>query len=160
MRQALLAAAGALALALGPMTAAPSQAADTKDILGALLGIAAVAAIANEVRKENEAARRETVQSNRQVWRNDDWRRSEQRHERRNRHARVLPGQCLRVADTRHGDGIVFPERCLNRAGIGAGQLPRRCETRLRTRNGPLDVYRARCLADAGWSLPRIASAR
>lgn len=155
MKHTILTALAATAIALSPVSAMPAKATDAGDLIGAVLGIAAIAAIANEVRDDRSG--RDTPASRRAgskpAWRHDD-----RRHERHR--ARVLPGECLRVTEGRRDDRIVFPEQCLNRAGIRDRDLPGRCETRLRTRSGRLDVYRARCLADAGWSLPRIATRR
>lgn len=79
---------------------------------------------------------------------------------RDDRRAKVLPGECLFVADGRKSDRILFSSRCLERKGIGARRLPDRCEVRVKSRRGPIDAYGARCLADAGWSLPRVAVRR
>lgn len=156
MKRPILTALTATALALSTMAPAPAKAADTKEILGAILGIAAVAAIAKEIKDDRDDRRN---RSNRRVH-YDDGRYGQfpnrGRHDRW-RDSRVLPGQCLRVLDGGRHDGIVFPARCLNNNGVRTRDLPRRCETEVRTRQGRMDVYRARCLADAGWSLPRIA---
>ncbi len=158
MKRMILTAVTATALALGPVATAPASAADTKDVLGALLGIAALAAIAHEV-KENKAERNRTT---RRVYNDDGYYYGgdgyrDRSWDRRDRQAKVLPGECLRVLDNGRHDGIVFPARCLSRNGVRTRELPDRCETQVRTREGRIDVYRARCLADAGWTLPRLA---
>lgn len=154
MKRAILTAVTATAIALSPAAVAPARAADAHDIIGAFLGIAAIAAIANSVKSGSTTATR-THPTRRTYY--DTHRRQPYRPTQTQRpKANVLPGQCLRVIDGRRSDGIVFPETCLQRNGVAQKHLPKRCETQLRTRSGRQNVYRARCLADAGWSLPRI----
>lgn len=162
MKKIILTAVTAAAIAFNPAVTAPAQAADTKDVLGALLGIAAVAAIANEVRK-NRDDKRTTNRSSQYdpYYPGGQWDGQRGRHHG-HREARVLPGQCLRVVDggRRNDDGIVFPQHCLNQAGVRSRDLPDHCMSRVRSREGRIPVYEARCLADAGWSLPRLSARR
>jgi len=157
VKRYLLLAVTASTLALSPVASVPARAADTRDIVGAIIGIAAIGAIAHQINKNRKEQRgqpdrRKTYDDGRH-WRHDDRR----GYGRDRRDARVLPGQCLRILDGGRHDGIVFPESCLRQSGVHYGQLPRHCETQIRTYRGTVDVYPARCLARAGWTLPRIA---
>lgn len=154
MKRTILTAVTAAALALSPMATAPARAADAHDIIGTILGVAALAAIANEL---NEDRSPQYGRSSRRVTYDDGRYGRNGSYDRNRRYAQVLPGECLRVLDGGRTDSIVFPERCLNSNGIRTSRLPQRCESTVRTRQGRLDVYHARCLADAGWRLPRIA---
>ena len=166
MRRVILTAITATAIALSPAATAPAKAADAHDILGAVLGLAAIAAIASNARASGSTTTR--AQPTHRTYHGNNNRRQPYFYGSNSRRqpyfptrtqrpkANVLPGQCLRVLDGRKNDGIVFTEPCLRRNGISQKRLPSRCESRLRTREGRLDVYRARCLADAGWTLPRI----
>ena len=156
MRTALISAATAAAIALSPMASAPARAADADDILGALLGLAVLGVIVNEVNDRNDD-RVTTTRRTSTVNYGKHHRGNKYGHN--NRRSRVLPSQCLRVFEGRRNDRLVFPERCLNRQGISDAALPNRCERRINARRGPITVYGARCMADAGWRLPRIARA-
>ncbi len=160
MKQTILTAVTAAAIAFSPVASTPARAADPHDVIVPLLGLAVLGAVLNERRNDREAranqTRRRVVTSEPRYREYDD--RGRYRNDRRRE--KTLPGQCLRVAEGRRNDRIVFPERCLNRAGIRTRDLPRRCEFRLPVRRGRLDVFGARCLADAGWTLPRIATRR
>jgi hypothetical protein len=157
MKRYLLLAVTATVLALSPVATVPAKAAETRDIIGAIIGIAAIGAIAHQISKNRKEQRgqpdRRKTYDDRRQWRHDDRR----GHGNGYRQARVLPGQCLRVLDGGRQDGIVFPERCLWQSGVRRDRLPRHCETQIQTYRGPVDVYPARCLARAGWTLPRLA---
>lgn len=143
MKTLLLTAATASALVLSPVTSQPAQSAELSDLLAPLIGLAILGAVINEAADDDDTPVTQTVN-----------------HRSNLAKRRVLPGQCLRVLETRRADRIVFPERCLNRRGIRNAQLPNRCEREVNTRNGRIDVYGARCMADAGWSLPRLQRQR
>ncbi len=154
MKTAILSLLTAGTLALTPMAATPSQAADAGDVLGAVVGIAALAAIANSIDNGRNDNLRETNRGQIDFFNGKRGVRGVPHR----RNARVLPSRCLRVLDGQRRNTIVFPERCLNRNGVSDRALPLRCERQVRTSRGRLDVFGARCLANHGWQLPRIAT--
>lgn len=164
MKKLILITVTTAALAAGTAAPTPAAAAEPRDLIGALLGLAVLGAIVNEV--GNDRDKSSDAQATRRS-QTPDWRKRQRNtgdryygHRHNSRPARILPGECLRVVENRKNDRFVLPETCLNRAGIRSRELPGRCESRLPTRRGRIDVYGARCLADAGWRLPRIAARR
>ena len=68
---------------------------------------------------------------------------------------KLLPQQCFRSIDTRHGKVRMFGQRCLDRHYDYANRLPRECHYTFRTRDGERRGYEARCLRDHGYRLAR-----
>ena len=68
---------------------------------------------------------------------------------------KLLPKQCFRSLDTRHGKVRMFSQRCLNRHYDYAHRLPRACHYKFRTYDGHRRGYEARCLRDRGYRLAR-----
>ena len=130
------------AMALNPMASAPAQAGDTKDAIGIILGLAALAAIANEI-DDNRASRHNRASRNSVIIRNNN-----QRHR-----ARVLPAQCLRTLETDRGLRNVLRARCLERNGVRTARLPDRCERTIQTRRGFGTGFAARCLQRQGFAI-------
>lgn len=163
MKTAILSILTAGALAIAPISTKPAHAADTGDILGGIVGLAILGALANELNDRNETSTAQTRTYrpyNNGVYNNGYYNGNGlKRGHNKRRHNNVLPGECLRVIEGRNRDRIVFPARCLQREGIATRNLPDRCIRRIEARrNGPMNVYGARCLADRGWRLPRIAT--
>ena len=167
MKTAILSILTAGALALSPLSAKPTHAADAHDILGAVVGLAILGAIAGDL--DDNRVNRQRSQSQRYTpYPRDSYYNNGVRHGnkhygnkhsgKKRRHDNVLPGECLRVLEGRNRDRIVFPARCLRREGIATRNLPDRCIRGVDTRRGATNVYGARCLADRGWRLPRIAT--
>ncbi len=163
MKTAILSILTAGALAFAPIASKPAQAADTGDILGGIVGLAILGALANELnddRFERQPQTRVYRPYENGVYNNGYYNgNGVKRGHNKRRHNNVLPGECLRVVEGRNRDRIVFPARCLRREGIATRNLPDRCIRRVDTRRaGVINVYGARCLADRGWRLPRIAT--
>ncbi|MEM9343339.1 MAG: hypothetical protein AAGA87_09850 [Pseudomonadota bacterium] len=127
------------ALALNPMASAPAQAGDAKDVLGVIVGLAALAAIANEIdnNRDNRARSRVVIRNNNHT-----------RHR-----SRVLPSQCLRTLETDRGFRNVLRARCLERNGVRTARLPDRCERTVQTRRGFGTAFAARCLQRQGFAI-------
>lgn len=161
MRTAILSILTAGAMAIAPLSAKPAQAADAHDILGAVIGLGILGALASELDDGRTAqTRKYTPYNGNGVYNGDRYYKGNGvRHGHYKRqNDRVLPGACLRVLEGRNRDRIVFPARCLRREGIATRTLPDRCIRRVDTRRqGAINVYGAECLADRGWRLPRIA---
>ena len=127
------------AIALNPMASAPAHAGDAKDALGVIIGLAALAAIANEI-DNNRTTRHSGATRNAIIIRN---------HNR----ARVLPAQCVRRFDTNQGPRNILRARCLERNGIRTARLPDRCERTIQTRRGFGTGFAARCLQRQGFAI-------
>ncbi len=116
---------------------------DTARAIVTILGIALVgAAIANK--RRDDRASRSTIQPI---------------HPRplpdRVRYGKLLPQNCLRTFDTRHGPMRGFGARCLDRHYGRTASLPNTCAVRVFTRNGRGTGYEARCLRRHGYRLAR-----
>lgn len=145
-----VAAVTALGLAMTPMPAA----ADTSDAVKVLGGLAALAIAAKVIddRRDRRAERAEqatqfSVIDNRASV--GTLRRFDRNTVRIKR--RPLPNRCLRVANTRRGDRLVYVQRCLNNNFQFASRLPNHCQTVIRTNRGVRNVFGARCLSRDGW---------
>ena len=147
-----VAAVTALGLTVTPMPAA----ADTSDAVKVLGGLAALAIAAKVIddrrdRRAEQATQFSVVDNRNSV---GTLRRLD-RNTVSTRSARIkrrpLPDRCLRVADTRRGDRLVYVQRCLNNNFQFASRLPDHCQTAIRTNRGVRNVFGARCLSRDGW---------
>lgn len=68
---------------------------------------------------------------------------------------KLLPQQCFRTYDTRHGRVALFEQTCLQRNFRFADRLPRQCQQVFGPRRDLMTGYDARCLRDAGYRLAR-----
>ncbi|WP_299966614.1 hypothetical protein [uncultured Roseobacter sp.] len=68
---------------------------------------------------------------------------------------RLLPGDCLRSAETRDGRVRYFGRGCLQQNYARFDHLPEACAVRFRADRGTRRGYEARCLADRGYQLAR-----
>lgn len=68
---------------------------------------------------------------------------------------KLLPQQCFRSMETRHGKVRYFGQRCLNRNYDFVHRLPQVCNYTFRTHKGDRRGYEARCLRDWGYRLAR-----
>ena len=129
------------ALALSS-TAAPA-AADSRDrgrLIGTIVGIGALAVIANELAKDKKKDDRRDPP--RPGWGGHD--------------SRVLPAAC--AFDIRDRDGsrrTVLGKSCLERSFRDARRLPRDCAFEIRDRGDRRTVYGERCLERAGYRIAR-----
>ncbi len=145
-------------------------AADDKDLLRALAGIAAVAVIAGTIQNQNRAQQPVTrapvypaPQPAPGFYRDEprwdaerDWRtgyfRQDDRYSRVSQGPR-LPGTCaVEVGGPR--PATYYAESCLKREGVGYG-LPQYCAQSIRSRDWQGRVYEEDCLRDAGYRVSR-----
>ena len=119
-------------MSIGMTAAAPARAFDGEDLLGVIVGLAAIAAINGSLK--------------------DDDRGKAHRSYRQHR-SRILPEACLRRVETRRGVRDVLGARCLERSGIRTARLPDRCERRIERRHGVRRVFGVRCLQKAGYRI-------
>lgn len=168
--KALIVPALATALTLGSMTT-PARA-DTDDTVRAILGIAALAAIANSVSKRNN---NDNTVSNNATYGNanhgdvygslvgpnkaPNW--SNPNAAKR----RPLPEKCLRTVRTSNGLRTVYGAHCLSNNYNFADFLPRNCRVNIRVNNNRLrPAYATQCLRRDGWKVqnghnhPRFAN--
>ncbi len=159
MRRRLVAAALAATLALtqGP---SPARADNTKEVLGLILGIAAVYAIGRAIQQGNAEAnapvtRRvvpEAIRPNAVMTSiRPEPRLPEPRAGREVR--REVPRECLYRFDTRNGPLDGLGAECLANMMHRADGLPEECV--VTTRIGSVDrrIYSANCLERRGWNL-------
>lgn len=137
----LIAAGVALMMALSTVaaTSVPARAdSDSDTLLKALIGIGAVAIIANEVKKDKKRDRQ------RDDWRDeDDWRRS------------YVPSRCAIDIDAGRGrSGTVYSESCMRREGV-EGRMPRNCGHDIRFEGRRDRVFSEDCLREAGFRTDR-----
>lgn len=151
-----VAAVTALGLTITPMPAA----ADTSDVAKVLGGLAALAIAAKVIddRRDRRSERAEQAKQLSVINNRNNAAGNLRRLDRGNvntRSARIkqrpLPDRCLRVANTRRGDRLVYGQRCLNNNFQFASRLPDHCETAIRTNRGVRTVFGARCLSRDGW---------
>ncbi len=68
---------------------------------------------------------------------------------------KLLPGNCLRSINTRHGQKRIFGGRCLNSNFRHVNKLPDACHTEFRANGQKRHGYGARCLRSNGYSIAR-----
>ena len=130
-------------VSLGVTSAAPAQAADTEDILGVIVGLAAIAAIADRAKDDDRGKVHRSYRDNRSI----------RHYNSKKRNRFVLPEHCLRRSETRRGLRTVLPVRCLERSGVRTSRLPHRCERRAELRRGVRNVFGARCRQRVGYTV-------
>lgn len=69
------------------------------------------------------------------------------------RRANLLPANCLKYHQTRHGTVRMMGERCLTRHYRHVNRLPKACKTQARTIDGMRYGYEPRCLRHKGFKL-------
>jgi hypothetical protein len=146
-------AAAATALALMTAAAVPARAGQNgDDFAKAIAALAAIAIIGTAInsRDDDRAPPRHVYQPPRQ------------KHiyspPQRERRATVLPAQCAVQLRGHRQSEVVYPERCLRRAGVDR-RLPQRCEVSLsghrrgseRGRGHGRTAYEQNCLLNAGF---------
>lgn len=152
----LTAAATALALALGSLTAstAPASALGSRDekALGWIIGLGATALILNEMSKDQSRPRAQPAPRGPQPWGQGSHRRDDNRRDAR----MTVPGNCLIAVRTHNGRREVVSGRCASEV-MGRNALPRSCAFDLITNRGgrPERVYGRNCLEDNGYRIGR-----
>ena len=149
----------AAAIAITGLSATPARAADGSDVARFLAGLAALAIVGAAIRESRD--RDKQVVSRRDVPFAPPPR---QYHQGKLKprplppglaRRAVLPGQCLRSFDARHGQARLFGQRCLEKNYRHAGSLPQICAQRIRTKRGPRYGYDPRCLRQHGYRTAR-----
>lgn len=136
----------ALTLAASPLAAVPARA-DAEDAALALLGIAAVVAIANEL--DNGTVKRNDH------YRRDGYRRDDHaKYRYRHRDRFALPARCVVKTEARHGSQKVVLSHCLKRTGQHRA-LPGQCSARRASRLLGSKAYRLNCLRREGYHVAR-----
>ncbi len=139
-------------LASGTVFAAPAKALDGEEVIGVIIGLAALAAISNELRDDKDDEVKPKHHRSQERFRDRPY---YGRDTFRQRGFRVLPEACLRRVETARGHRNVLGIRCLERNGIRTARLPERCERNVLTRRGDRVVFGARCLRNAGYEIGR-----
>ncbi len=146
-------AAGAAALVALSLIAAGTQPAradsDSDKILKALVGIGAIAIIANEIDKNDTRRAPPRYYDDRTEGRYDN---RSPRYDDYRQPARGtrIPARCAIEIDAGRGrDATVFAESCLRREGVRA-KMPRGCGYDIRVEGRRDRVYSEQCLRDAG----------
>jgi hypothetical protein len=149
--------AATLALAQGP---SPARADNTKEVLGLILGIAAVYAIGRTIQQSNtdasapvtrrivpEAIRPDAVMTSirPQPRRSVPWSEREFRRE--------VPSECLYRFDTQNGPVDGLGAECLANTMHRADRLPGECVVTTRIGRADRRIYSANCLERRGWKL-------
>lgn len=146
MTRRFIAALVTAALALTGLSAVPARA-DGDDAVRAILGLAALYAIAKTIEKNNDDRRKPPPVA---VFRKPVPHKAPGPYGTQ-RHGRYLPTECLRRVETRHGSRHIFMEHCLRREGVR--HLPQACEIRVKGHGGKTTAYNARCLQRSGFRL-------
>lgn len=158
-------AATATALALMTAAAVPARA-DTRsdDFAKALAALAAIAIVGSALSDRNDDRRDHQVivpqKPHGKKWSHRGWDDKEWHHQKgyvkRKHRSReiVLPAQCAVEIGGRRHSSVVYPKRCLRRAGIEA-RLPRQCETYIRSRGRTRTAFDQNCLLDSGFRTQR-----
>mgnify|MGYP000070743119 CR=1 FL=1 len=151
LRRFLLPGLLALTLAASPLATAPARA-DAQDAALALLGIAAMVAIANELDddgvKRNDHYRRD-------YYRRDDRRDDHAKYRYRHGNRFALPARCVVQMESRHGAREVVLSHCLKRTGNKYRALPEYCSAPRASRLLGRKAYRLNCLRREGYHVAR-----
>jgi hypothetical protein len=147
MHRSFIAAIIAATIVITGFSAAPARAGGD-DIAKALAGLAMLAIIGKAI-----SDNRDGHQVSRQAAPRHQYVQPRPLPKRIARNA--LPGQCLRVIDTRRGTTRMFMRRCLERNYRYVNRLPQACAQRVRTDRGPRYGYNARCLRQSGFRIAR-----
>ncbi|WP_226780156.1 hypothetical protein [Oceaniglobus trochenteri] len=138
MSRPLIATILSAALALSTLGAAPAQA-DNDNLKRLLGGVATVIILGATYDHFRDKRQREAE--------------AERPDYRPRPEVKIVPSECLRRTETRHGTERYFAKRCLQRKMRHANRLPAACEIRVggghknRRDNG----YSPRCLHSYGW---------
>ncbi|WP_298915726.1 hypothetical protein [uncultured Roseobacter sp.] len=158
MHRKFIATIVAAALAVTAIGSAPARA--DNDLLKALAAIAGVAIVGKVIHDRNKRNKeRDTVTRN--TYQAPIYESSPRVYDLEPRplpnraKRRLLPGDCLRSAQTRQGRVRYFGNRCLERNYKHVNKLPRDCFIRLRGDDQSRRGYDARCLRDRGYQLAR-----
>ncbi|SFS20122.1 hypothetical protein [Yoonia litorea] len=154
----ITAAITAMSFSLATVVPASAEGFDREDIGKLLLGLAAIAAVNAAI--ENNQRREDRTQADERTSRSansgrHDWADLNRPRPRGERHADVLPSQCLRTVETRFGNLRLFGQRCLERNYRFAERLPQRCEVRVYSDHGPRSGYDPFCLREHGYRTNR-----
>jgi hypothetical protein len=164
-------AATAAAVSLAAITSGPAPAAaDDKDLLKVLAGIAAVAIFAGVIDQQNRApvTRNQPLpvqpvvpawQQPRMDWQADTaWKQQgwhdNRRANRDDRGGPRLPAACALEFGNGPRPATYYAEACLRREGVAYG-LPQYCAQQIRSRDYQGRVFEGECLLDAGYRLER-----
>ncbi len=160
MKRLALMAVTALSIALAPAAATAESRLEGREVLGLILGLGALAAIANELRDRDALrpatrSQRAPIRQTRlpapvydEFWYNPNGRQGVW-------DTGTLPSNCTR-ADVRLRDSRVLGDRCLRRFDVETRNLPRECRHRVDTRDGRQTVFGIRCLQRSGYEVARL----
>ena len=149
MKRLIMTGCLAVALAFGPQNAAPAKAFEGEEILGIVLGLAALAALSQEFnRDDDKKGHKYRPHSQGQKYGHSKYRPNSYRP-----HHYALPGRCVTQVRTSRGTRSVLGERCLRDANYRISALPRNCRFSFRTRHGVRYGYSAYCLRQAGFAI-------
>jgi hypothetical protein len=137
------------AIALTSLTATPAAALgqNEKNVLGILLGLAVIGAVANDMernRQYNSARPAPTPPA----------RPNPPGHSRWEDRAAPLPASCLRTVRISSRNREVISAGCLEQQGVRT-RLPNSCAVEVNTDWGKQKVYTTSCLTDAGYRIAR-----
>ncbi|MBD3679841.1 MAG: hypothetical protein HUJ27_15755 [Rhodobacteraceae bacterium] len=140
----------ATALAVGGLNARPAKA-DTDDAvraIGALVLLGTLAAVASEKR---DAPAVTLTHSDR--YRYDERPRYQPRYRHAPRARGIVPADCIRRVEFRGQRMNYVAQRCIERRGEGAANLPRQCRDTLRIGDNRRHLYRVPCLRHNGFRI-------
>lgn len=168
MFKTLTAAVLALALALPGTAQAQGMSQNEKAIIGTIAGVAALAVIANQLKKKDDKKAKQVItppppdfgRHHNQGGPRDHGRgpdRGKGQHDwGRDHRAQVLDARCLTQVRDRRGDRIEMMERsCLRKANADLRRIPDRCEISIKTNRGTEHGYSAHCLKSQGYRIAR-----
>lgn len=158
------------AVALTAFTAAPAYADDdrTARAIATILGLAVVGKIIHDSNKRRETVSGPVYQVNPNS-RGHGYAKPQPRYYPEPRYKpepqykplprrvsrKLLPQNCLRSFQTRHGQVRMFGRRCLERNYDFVNRLPHNCAQQIRTDRGTRSGFDARCLRNNGYRLAR-----
>ena len=144
----------ALGIALSP-AARPAQALDGAEALGLIIGLGALAAIARELKDDDDHRAKPKTNVTRNLANHGPvFRPVGKQQQTYKKKRRVLPRACLREVRTPRGEIRALGRRCLRNHEVRVGRLPSQC--RFEARNGRV-VFAARCLRRNGYEFGRLA---
>ena len=145
------------AVAITGISTAPARAGDD-DLAKLLIGLGAIAIIANSVdNKKKTATVRYSSRNDRVVTIPDD-----RRYKKKTKIRYALPAECLRTYSARKGDRRLYSGRCLSRLPYKLAKLPEACAYTVMGRKGVRGkAYGPRCLSKHGFHhVETVARAR
>lgn len=148
MYRKMTATLAAAAMTLSGFAATPAQALDRGEATRLLLGLGALAVIANEVSKNrDESDRRATP-------RHVDVKPYKPNKRHKTNVNRSLPPQCETAVPTRKGERRYFGRPCLQKSGFRA-ELPNKCASTLDFGRREVVAYEKNCLLKRGYRVGR-----